>query len=79
MYFSYQRMEYITNAIKYLWWGENKQEVEGYIVMSDKNKHQTLVLVKESDKFWKTKWFNDNNTIYKKQEKPINSIFINTH
>jgi hypothetical protein len=71
-------MDYITQAFKYLWSNESKEEVEGYVVMSDKSKKASLVLVKESDKYWKTRWCSDNTTIYKKQEKPFNTIFINT-
>ena len=55
----------------------SKNEVEGYILSEDKIKNTSLVLVKENNIFWKTKWLNNAETTYKIPMDPISLIFKN--
>jgi hypothetical protein len=55
----------------------SKNEVEGYILSEDKIKNTSLVLVKENNMFWKTKWLNNAETIYKIPMDSISLIFKN--
>ncbi len=55
---------------------EEKLHIEGYHIVSDPIAHKTLILVKESDKYWKTQWFNDSTTVCKSPRLPLNAIFI---
>jgi hypothetical protein len=51
-----------------------KNTVEGYLIFFTIDK--SLVLVKENDRYWKTKWFNNNENIYKSPIIPLNEIFL---
>jgi hypothetical protein len=51
-----------------------KNEVEGYLISF--NLDESLLLVKENDRYWKTKWFNNNENIYKSPVTPLNEIFL---
>lgn len=55
--------------------GAQKGEVEGYLMYSDSTNNKTLLLVKENEKSWKTKWFNNNENTYKSPSLPLNEIF----
>jgi hypothetical protein len=66
----------LVEKFKGLLYGERKNEVEGYVLMNDNTK--TLLLVKEGEKSWKTKWFNSNEIILKTPEKQLENIFKNT-
>jgi hypothetical protein len=55
---------------------KEKIEVEGYIMLKDSTTNKTQLLVKEGEKSWKTKWFNDNQYTYKAPTVPITDIFI---
>lgn len=65
----------LIDKFKGLWSGEGKREVEGYLIMSDNTNNKTLLLVKDSEKSWKTKWYNDDKNIYKVPNEPLTSIF----
>jgi hypothetical protein len=65
----------LVDKFKGLWYDESKGEVEGYMIMSDSTNSKTLLLIKEGEKSWKTKWFSDNQTIYKAPLEPISLIF----
>ncbi len=68
----------LIDKFKQSWFGETKQEVEGYILMSDKLNNRTLIMVKENEKCWRTKWFNNaNNFIVPKES--ITKIFISNN
>lgn len=72
-------METISNLIdriEGLWYGESKKEIEGHIMMSDNKNNKTLVMVKEGDKFWKTKWFNNSENYFKTPNEPLSKIFV---
>ncbi len=70
-----QSVTYLIEKFKGLWYGESKQEVEGYVIMTDSVKNKTLCLAKNSEKSWKTEWFNNDSTSIKIPTKPINTIF----
>jgi hypothetical protein len=55
---------------------QEKQLVEGYHISSDATQDKTLVLVKHSDKFWKTEWFDNAATTYKAPLLPLNELFV---
>lgn len=55
--------------------GGQKGEVEGYLMYSDSTNNKSLLLVKENEKSWKTKWFNNNENTYKSPSLPLNEIF----
>lgn len=59
-----------------LFTNNNKIEVEGYLMLKDSTTNKTQLLVKEGDKSWKTKWYNDNQYIYKAPAKPITEVFM---
>jgi hypothetical protein len=65
----------LVEKFKGLWYGESKQEVEGHIIMSDSTNNKTLLLVKNGDKSWKTKWYDDNKNIFKTPNELLISIF----
>jgi hypothetical protein len=54
----------------------DKENVEGYILSKDDNK--TLLLVKDGEKSWKTKWFNTDKINLKSPDKNMETIFKNT-
>ena len=66
----------LVEKFKGLFYGERKNEVEGYLLMNDNTK--TLLLVKEGEKSWKTKWFNNNEIVLKTPEKQLGNVFKNT-
>lgn len=71
-------MESISNLVdkfKGLWYGESKSEIEGYMIMSDKTTNKTLLLVRDGEKSWKTKWFSDNQNNYKPPSQSLNTVF----
>jgi hypothetical protein len=71
-------MEAVSNLIdkfKGLWYGEGRKDVEGYLIMSDSTNNRSLLMVKENDKSWKTKWFNNAENTYKTPNEPLNKLF----
>ena len=58
-----------------LWSSPRRIEVEGYLITSDSANNKSLLLVKDGDKSWRTKWFNDNDNTYKAPVVPLNNIF----
>lgn len=68
----------VIDKLKGLWIGqsqEQKTEIEGYLMLSDSTNNKTLLLVKEGEKSWKTKWFTDNEHSYKAPTVPVSEIF----
>ncbi len=65
----------LIDKFKGLWYGESKEEVEGYMIMSDSTNSKTLLLIKEGEKSWKTMWFSDTNHTYKAPVAPMTTIF----
>jgi hypothetical protein len=72
-----QSVANLVEKFKGLWYGESKQEVEGYVIMTDSGKNKTLCLAKNGEKSWKTEWFNNDSTTFKIPTKPIKNIFNN--
>jgi inorganic pyrophosphatase len=73
-------MSFVTDLIdtfKGLWYGESKEEIEGYLIMNDSTNNKTMLLVKDGEKSWKTKWFNNNQMIHKVPIEPLQHIFAN--
>lgn len=71
-------MDTVSNLIdkfKGLWFNESRQEVEGYMIMSDNTNNRTLLMIKENEKSWKTKWFNNSENKFKVPTEPLNKIF----
>ena len=54
---------------------QEKQLIEGYHMSSDVANDKTLVLVKHSDKFWKSEWFDNTTTTYRAPVVPLNELF----
>jgi hypothetical protein len=67
----------LIDKFKGLWYGERISEVEGYCIMSDTTNKKTLLLVKDNEKSWKTKWYNDNHNTYKAPTLPLSTVFNN--
>ncbi len=68
----------VIDKFKGLWIGQSqeaKTEVEGYLMLSDGTNNKSLLLIKDGEKSWKTKWFNDNQTTYKAPVAPLSTIF----
>jgi hypothetical protein len=65
----------LIDKFKGFWIGESKGEVEGYMIMTDSTNNKTLLLIKEGEKSWKTKWFSDSQTTYKAPVEPLSTIF----
>jgi hypothetical protein len=55
----------LIDKFKGLWYSEIKKEIEGYIFMTNNMNNETLLLIKDGEKYWKTKWFNNNHYTYK--------------
>jgi hypothetical protein len=64
----------LIDAFKGLWYGRPKDEVEGYLIKRNNN-GTILLLVKDGEKCWKTKYFNENEVNYKTPIIPLNNIF----
>ncbi len=56
---------------------DTKDDVTGYVLMNDNNS-KTLVLVKENDKYWKTKWVENAKIISEPPYKKLDTIFSPT-
>jgi hypothetical protein len=67
----------LIDKFKGLWYGESKCQIEGYMIMSDSTNSKTLLLIKDGEKSWKTKWFSDSQTNYIAPVEPLSSIFKN--
>lgn len=70
-------MEYITNAFRYVLGFSNKKQITGYIIAEDKENQRTLVMVKEGDRLWVSKWYETNEYDIKPMDESMNHIFIN--
>lgn len=69
-------MDYIVRGIKYLMGtGTTKVEVEGHVLATDASAGRSFILVKENDKFWKSRWMNDSEIIIRPASEPIRAIF----
>jgi hypothetical protein len=69
-------MDYIVRGIKYLMGtGSTKVEVEGHVLATDATAGRSFILVKENDKFWKSRWVNDNDIIIRPTSDSIRAIF----
>ena len=65
------------NSIVFVSKDGKKQPIEGYLMSSDAANNRTLLLVKEGDKSWKTRWFNDKESLYISPSVPLSNIFTN--
>jgi hypothetical protein len=73
-------IETLVNTFKGLWYGkqeetQKKDEVEGYLMMNDNTTNKSLLLVKDGEKSWKTKWFNNNENTYKTPLAALSELF----
>ena len=72
-------IETLVSTFKGLWYGKQeeteKKEVEGYLMLSDNTNNKSLLLVKDSEKSWKTKWFNNNENTYKAPLASLSELF----
>lgn len=70
----------LVQKFKYLWHESNKENdketIEGHVLTKDNNK--TLLLVKDGEKSWKTKWFNTNEINIKSPDDKLESVFKNS-
>ena len=57
---------------------QEKQFIEGYNMSSDVTNDKMLVLVKHTDKFWKTEWFDNTTTTYRAPTLSLNELFCKT-
>jgi hypothetical protein len=65
----------LINRFKGLLYTKTKKEVEGYIILNDSKSSKTLLLIKNGERSWRTKWFNDNEYIYKAPLQQLSTIF----
>jgi hypothetical protein len=70
-------LENVRSKLSYLFVtnSANKTEVEGYMIYEDSVNNRTLLLVKNSDKCWQTKWFNNNENTFNIYKAPVHTIF----
>lgn len=68
-------MEYIINKMKSLWHTVPDNNLTGYILIDNSKQGKSLVLVKDGDHLWKTKWIDTNMTKITNPSQSINSIF----
>jgi hypothetical protein len=52
-----------------------KPNIEGYILKTDAANNQTFLLVKEGERLWKSKWFNNNEYTFTSPKEPMSTIF----
>jgi len=70
-----RKMDYIVRGIKYLMGtGSTKVEVEGHVLATDATAGRSFILVKENDKFWKSRWMKTDEIIIKPTSESINTI-----
>jgi hypothetical protein len=55
---------------------KEKVEVEGYLMLKDSTTNKTQLLVKDGEKTWKTKWFDDNQHTYKAPTQSMTQLFM---
>ena len=67
----------LIDKFKRLLYIESKKEVEGHMIMNDSKNSKTLLLIKDGEKSWRTKWFNDNEYLYKAPLRKLSTIFNN--
>jgi hypothetical protein len=65
-------MDSIIKRFRNLW---SKNEVEGYVMMNDKYRDMSLIMVKTGSNVWETKWYNNSDNIYKTPSQPMSTIF----
>ena len=56
---------------------KEKVDVEGYLMLKDSTTNKTQLLVKDGEKSWKMKWFDDTQYTYKTPSMPITQVFMN--
>jgi hypothetical protein len=66
----------LIKSFKGLLFNESTQEVEGYMIMTDDINNRSLLMVKENEKSWKTKWFSNSENNFKVPTEPLNKLFI---
>ena len=70
-------IEYVIDRVKNMWINRQKTDVEGYLIANDNITKKSLLLIKDGEKSWRTKWFNDNENTYKAPVVPLINIFNN--
>jgi hypothetical protein len=65
----------LLSKLKGLWISDKKLEIEGYILKTDITNNQTFLLVKEGERLWKSKWFNNNEYTFTSPKEPMSTIF----
>jgi hypothetical protein len=69
-------MSYLVDKIKELWYGQSENLVEtGYTLLNDNTNNKTLILKKENDLYWKTKWVDHTSVTINTPSTPIVNIF----
>jgi len=69
-------IEYVIDRVKNMWINRQKTDVEGYLMFNDNITKKSLLLIKDGEKSWRTKWFNDNENTYKAPVIPLADIFV---
>jgi hypothetical protein len=65
----------LLSKLKGLWLSEKKSVIEGHVLSKDSKNNQSLLLIKEGEKLWKSKWFNDEEYTYRMPKEPLATIF----
>ena len=68
--------EIVIDKFKSMWSGDQKTDVEGYLILNDGTTNKSLLLIKDGKKSWRTKWFNNNENTYKAPTVPLTDIFV---
>jgi hypothetical protein len=71
-------LDYLIDKIKSVLITHDTQDnITGYVLMNGNNA-KSLVLVKENDKYWKTKWVENTTIINEPPSKKLDTIFSPT-
>lgn len=54
---------------------QEKEIINGYVLMNDNKLNRTFVMVQNNENSWKTKWFTNSSIKIKEPSKSIQSIF----
>ncbi len=57
---------------------DTTNDITGYVLMNDSDKNKSLVLVKENDKYWKTKWVENSKITNELPSNKLETVFSPT-
>ncbi len=58
---------------------DTEDDITGYVLMNNNDNVKSLVLVKENDKYWKTKWIESSKITNELPAKNLDTVFSPTN